>query len=44
MLMAYRGTCDGLIYYYSPQLDRLLVRQYTKPRKSGWTNAFYKLM
>jgi len=33
--MAYRGTCDGLIYYYSPQLGRLLVRQYTRPKISA---------
>ena len=34
MLKAYRGACDGLIYYYNPRLNRLLVRAYVKPRET----------
>lgn len=30
MLLAYSGKCDGLVYYYNPRLDRVLVR--TLPR------------
>ena len=26
MLMAYTGKCDGLVFYYNPRLDRVLVR------------------
>ncbi len=26
MMMAYSGKCDGLVYYYNPRLDRVLVR------------------
>ena len=32
MLQAYHGACDGLIYYYNPRLNRLLVRPHVKPR------------
>ena len=30
MLLAYSGKCDGLVFYYNPRLDRVLVR--TLPR------------
>ena len=26
MMLAYSGECDGLVYYYNPRLDRVLVR------------------
>jgi len=26
ILLAYSGKCDGLVYYYNPRLDRMLVR------------------
>ena len=32
MLKAYSGHCDGLVYYYDPQLERILCRRYVKPR------------
>ena len=34
-IMGYRGTCDGLTYYYNRRLGRILVRAYVKP-KSHW--------
>jgi hypothetical protein len=40
MLKAYRGACDGLIYYYNPRLNRLLVRTYAKPRKTENNRLF----
>ena len=35
MLLAYVGKIDGLIYYYNPRLNRMVVRQYVKPRESA---------
>jgi len=26
-LLAYSGKCDGLVFYYNPRLDRMLVRK-----------------
>ena len=40
MLQAYRGTCDGLVYYYNPRLQRILVRPHVKPRPSAQTRRF----
>jgi len=34
MIKAYSGTCDGLVYYYDPQLERILCRRYVRPRMS----------
>ncbi|MBW6513340.1 MAG: hypothetical protein K0B87_01095 [Candidatus Syntrophosphaera sp.] len=30
MLLAYSGKCDGLVFYYNPRLDRVLVRTIPK--------------
>ncbi|MDZ4183173.1 MAG: hypothetical protein U1B83_09870 [Candidatus Cloacimonadaceae bacterium] len=35
MLKAYRGTCDGMVYYYHPQLNRVIGRVHVVPRKSA---------
>ena len=40
MLQAYRGTCDGLVYYYNPRLQRIIVRPHVKPRPSAQTRRF----
>ena len=40
MLQAYRGKCDGLVYYYNPRLQRILVRPHVKPRPSVQTRRF----
>ena len=40
MMQGFRGTCDGLIYYYNPRLDRYLVRPYVKPRPSEANRRF----
>ena len=40
MLQAYRGTCDGLVYYYNPRLQRILVRPHVKPRPTAQTRRF----
>jgi hypothetical protein len=32
ILKAYSGTCDGLVYYYNPRLDRVLCRRYVIPK------------
>ena len=40
MLQAYRGTCDGLVYYYNPRLQRIIVRPHVKPRPSVQTRRF----
>ena len=40
MLQGYRGTCDGLIYFYNPRLNRILVRQYVKPRPNHNNRRF----
>jgi hypothetical protein len=43
MIQAYRGTCDGLIYYYNPRLDRVLVRPYVKPRPTEHSRRFGRI-
>jgi hypothetical protein len=30
MMLAYSGKCDGLVYYYNPRLERVLVRTIPK--------------
>jgi hypothetical protein len=35
LLKAYSGKCDGLVYYYDPQLERILCRRYVKPRATA---------
>ncbi|MDD4560729.1 MAG: hypothetical protein PHF32_08360 [Candidatus Cloacimonetes bacterium] len=32
LIKAYTGKCDGLVYYYDPELERILCRRYVKPR------------
>ncbi len=34
LIKAYSGHCDGLVYYYDPQLDRILCRRYVKPKET----------
>ena len=43
MIQAYRGTCDGLIYYYNPRLKRVLVRPYVKPRPTENSRRFGRI-
>ncbi len=30
MMLAYSGKCDGLVFYYNPRLERVLVRRLPK--------------
>lgn len=30
----YTGTCDGLVYYYDPTLDKMLCRRWVKPKST----------
>lgn len=32
---AYRGKCDGLVYYYNRRLRKMIARRYVKPRYSS---------
>jgi hypothetical protein len=32
LIKAYTGKCDGLVYYYDPELERILCRRYVKPK------------
>jgi hypothetical protein len=43
LIQAYRGTCDGLIYYYNPRMKRLIVRPYVKPRPTENTRRFGRI-
>ena len=43
MIQAYRGTCDGLVYYYHPRLRRVLVRPWFKPRPCEATRRFGRI-
>ncbi|MBW6514478.1 MAG: hypothetical protein K0B87_06965 [Candidatus Syntrophosphaera sp.] len=40
MIQAYRGTCDGLVYYFNPRLNRIICRPYTVPRATGQNLRF----
>jgi hypothetical protein len=40
MILAYKGKCDGLVYYYNPRLNRMIVRPHVKPRPSAQTAVF----
>ena len=40
MLQAYRGKCDGLVYYYNPRCNRVVVRPHVKPRPTDQTRRF----
>jgi len=40
MILAYKGKCDGLVYYYNPRLNRMIVRPHVKPRPSAQTRVF----
>ncbi|MCB5224719.1 MAG: hypothetical protein RBT36_07140 [Desulfobulbus sp.] len=40
MIQAYRGKCDGLIYYYNPRINRIVVRSYAKPRETANNRRF----
>ena len=40
MIQAYKGKCDGLVYYYNPRLNRILVRPHVKPRPTEQTRRF----
>jgi hypothetical protein len=40
MISGYRGKCDGLVYYYNPRLNRILVRPYKKPKPTEHTARF----
>ncbi len=40
MVQAYRGKCDGLVYYYNPRLNRIIARQYVKPKPTENTRRF----
>jgi len=31
----YSGTCNGLVYYYSKRLDKLIARRYVVPKTSS---------
>ena len=35
MVMAYVGKADGLIFYYNPRINRMVVRKHVKPRESA---------
>ncbi len=35
MLKAYSGTCDGLVYYYNPRIDKVVCRKNTRPKESS---------
>lgn len=37
IMLAYSGKCDGLVFYYNPRLDRMLVRKLPvwKPTESN---------
>ena len=43
MIQAYRGTCDGLVYYYNPRMKRVIVRPYVKPRETENTRRFGRI-
>ncbi|MBW6514276.1 MAG: hypothetical protein K0B87_05915 [Candidatus Syntrophosphaera sp.] len=43
MIQAYRGTCDGLVYYYNPRLKRVIVRPWFKPRPCEATLRFGRI-
>jgi len=40
MIQAYNGKCDGLVYYFNPRLNRILVRPHVKPRATEQTRKF----
>ena len=40
MIQAYQGKCDGLVYYYNPRLNRIVVRPHVIPRPSAQTRRF----
>ncbi|MDD4309456.1 MAG: hypothetical protein PHO32_03680 [Candidatus Cloacimonetes bacterium] len=33
--LRYSGQCDGLVYYYSKRLDKLIARRYVVPKESN---------
>lgn len=35
LIKAYTGKCDGLVYYYDPELERILCRRYVKPKATA---------
>lgn len=43
MIQAYRGTCDGLVYYYNPRLNRIIARPWFKPRPTEATRRFGRI-
>ena len=40
MLQAYRGKCDGLVYYYNPRLNRMVARPHVKRRETEQNRLF----
>lgn len=40
MVMAYRGKCDGLVYYYNPRLNRMVARAHVKRRRTAQNDLF----
>lgn len=40
MLQAYRGKCDGLVYYYNPRLNRMIARPHVKRRETEQNRLF----
>ncbi|MDZ4183147.1 MAG: hypothetical protein U1B83_09740 [Candidatus Cloacimonadaceae bacterium] len=40
LIMGYTGKCDGLVYYWSPRLNRTLVRRHTPQRITPQNNRF----
>ena len=33
--LVYSGQCDGLVYYWSKRLDKMIARRYVVPRQSN---------
>ncbi|MDP2172183.1 MAG: hypothetical protein Q8M98_02960 [Candidatus Cloacimonadaceae bacterium] len=40
LVMGYTGKCDGLVYYWSPRLNRTLVRRHTPQRITAQNRRF----
>jgi len=44
LIKAYSGHCDGLVYYYDPQLERILCRRYVKPKATAQNKRLAEVM
>jgi hypothetical protein len=43
MIQAYRGKCDGLVYYFNPRLNRIICRAHVIPRESANSRRFARI-